>query len=231
MPVSLVAHRARAGVGRRVRTLAAYLLLAAACFAAGFALAPAPEDPIDTRWPSERIRLPKPVLLGEFSLRVAGGEARAFTRENLVGRWTLMYFGYSHCPDVCRPTLEMLSHTARTLAARHPELHVQHVFVGVDPPRDTPARLRDYASRVDAGIVALHGNETEIAGLARQAGILYARRRIDESGSYVVDHPATILLIDPSARLRAGFPPPHDAARIVKEIVELEPAFGSGRTH
>jgi len=231
MPLSQVAHPARPVVGGRVRTLAAYTLLAATCFAAGLVLAPTSEEAMDASWPIERIRLPSSVPIGEFRLHVVSGEVRAFTRENLVGRWTLMYFGYTHCPDVCRPALEELSHVTGMLAVHHPELDVQSVFVGVDPERDTPARLRDYASKVDAGIVALHGSEREIAGLARQAGVLFARQKSDVSGSYLVDHPATILLIDPGAHLRAGFPLPHDVTRIVKEVLEMESTFGRARAH
>ena len=229
MPVTLASNPSRPAEMRRTRSVLACVGVALACFAAGFFLAPRSERGSDAPSPSARTWLPSPVAIGEFSLDTVDGEPGAFTRGRLLGHWTLMYFGYSHCPDVCRPALEALVQVAAELGTRRPRLQIERVFVTVDPARDTPARLRDYASRVDAGIVALHGSEKRIAGLARQVGILYARQTPGATGGYLVDHPATILLIDPQARLRAGFPLPHDPARIVDEILDKAPALGDER--
>ena len=230
MTESSIVDSARGAAAPRVLTVACYAMLIAACFAAGFFLAPAPEDGPVSGLPGTRGWLPRPVPIGEFSLDRVDGGTGAFTRERLLGRWTLMYFGYSHCPDVCRPALEVLARVAESLAARRGNVRVERVFVSVDPRRDSPARLRDYASTADTGIVALYGSERDIAELARQVGILYTRSPADADGRYLVDHPATILLIDPHARLRAGFSLPHDTARIVDEIVAMEPAFGNAIT-
>jgi protein SCO1/2 len=141
-----------------------------------------------------------------------------------------MYFGYSHCPDVCRPSLEVLAEIARDLRARPAwTSRLEPVFVTVDPARDTPGVLRAYLSRSGAEPVGLRGSEKQIAGLAQQLGILHTPRAADAAGGYLVDHPATILLIDPSAHLRAGFSLPHDPGRIVEQILDIEHAFAAER--
>ena len=225
MPALLAANRMHATAGRRARIVAGYAALAAVVFAAGFVLAPSPEGVSGPRWQGPRSWLARPVSIGPFTLDVASEGAGSFTRERLVGHWTLMYFGYSRCPDVCHPAIEALARVAAGLTAGARGVRVERVFVTVDPERDTPTRLREYLSRSDAGILAVHGSERRVAELARRAGILYTRRTRDSRGGYLVDHPAAILLIDPQARVRAGFLPPHDAERIVEEIVEMEPAF------
>ena len=225
MPALPAANRARTVPGRRARIVAGYAALAATMFVAAFLLAPLPHGEPGLRPPGAPGVLERPVPLDPFILEVAGGGAGSYTRERLLGRWTLMYFGYSRCPDLCQPALETLRRVAGELAARHEEARIERVFVTVDPAQDTPARLRHYAAGIDPSLVAVHGSERAIAALARQAGILYARRSRDAQDDYIVDHPAVILLIDPQARLRAGFLPPHDADRMVEEIVEMEPAF------
>lgn len=223
MPATLVSTPPRRTGMRRVRALVGCTALVVACFAAGYLLAPTPRSGPEARWQNARSWLPRPMAIGEFSLDVPGGEPDTFTRERLLGQWTLMYFGYSHCPDLCSPALEALARVSRELSERRRDLRVAGVFVTVDPSRDSPARLRDYLSRTDARIVALYGSERTIAELAGQMGLLYTRDGPDAAGRYRIDHPATILLIDPRARLRAGFSAPHDAHRIVEDILETLP--------
>lgn len=224
MPESVLLSPLKARARRRLLLTGGYGLLALGFFLAGFLL---PSMFAGERAPAsglERARLPRPVPVGAFSLHEIGARAGAapYTRERLLNQWTLMYFGYSHCPDMCRPAVTVLAELARALGAgsrpaagtARPQL----VFVTIDPARDTPAALDAFLAAAGTPIHGLRGSAQQIAGLARQLGILYAARPADGQGAYLVDHPPVILLIDPRAQLRAGFSMPREAARIAALI-------------
>jgi protein SCO1/2 len=230
-----------ARTGGRVLRVIGYALLAMCFFAAGFLLlplldngnAPGGDRGVDL----ERVELPRPVPIGEFALTDIDGNVNsgAYTRDRLLNQWTLMYFGYTHCPDVCSPTLALLAEVARGLratpqwTARLASTRLELVFVTVDPSRDTPAALRSFLATTETDIVALRGDEKQIAGLAQQMGIMHLRGPADARGRYLVDHPATILFVDPRAHLRAGFSMPRDAARIVELMSEIADRFDARR--
>jgi protein SCO1/2 len=199
-----------------------YGLLALGFFVAGFALLPMLVDNNEPAVSLERTRLPRPEPVGEFSLEDVSGNvnARLYTRARLLNQWTLMYFGYTSCPDVCRPSLAVLAEVARRLGAEN-STRFESIFVSIDPRRDTAALMRGFLAAAGDGIIGLRGSEKQIANLARQLGILHLPRASDPQGGYLVDHPATILLIDPSAELRAGFTMPRDPARITEQIMEI----------
>jgi protein SCO1/2 len=210
----------------------AYLALVLGFFLVGFLLAPGPDVAQGPQASLERTKLPRPQPIGEFTLEDIDAKegAGAYTRDRLLNQWTLMYFGYSHCPDVCRPSLEILAEVARGLrAAPHWTTPLEVVFVTVDPARDTPGVLRAYLSRSGVALVGVRGTEKQTAALARQLGLLHVQGDADEAGDYLVDHPATILLIDPAAYLRAGFSLPHDPERIVEQALQVENEFAVGR--
>lgn len=212
----------RSTPGARLMTAGAYGLVVVLCFLAGYLFLPSPEPDVGRGADLERIRLPEPVPVGDFSL-VEIGSGGVYERERLLGQWTLMYFGYSHCPDVCRPTLALLAAlrgAMETLPGRSER--VETVFVSVDPARDSPEVLRGY---LPAGVLGLTGSEREVARLTTQLGIMHLRSEPDASGRYLVDHPATILVIDPSAHLRAGFPFPHDGVALRDQLARIARDF------
>lgn len=226
MPNPAPTPRAQPAARPRLPLMTAYLLIGAVFFAAGFLLLPLLDKTDSTSPPGvERIRLPQPLAVKPFSLEEAGANVNSapYTRDRLLNRWTLMYFGYTHCPDVCRPTLTAMAQAVQDLrrAGGDPTgdsamTDLQLVFVSLDGARDTAAALRAFVAGAGADMVALRGSEKQIADLAGHLGILHSRRPADDRGRYLVDHPATVLLIDPRARLRAGFSMPGDAARIVE---------------
>ena len=211
----------------RLRTAVLYALVVSACFLAGFLLLPTPGEQPAPGLGAERIRIPTPRPVEDFALREAA-TGEVYGRDRLLGRWTLLYFGYARCPDVCPPTLALLTDVGRRLRARPGwSGRLELVFVTVDPARDTPAVLDAF---LPGGMVGLTGSDRQIAGLATQLGIMHLPGRPDAAGDYLVDHPATILLIDPEARLRAGFPFPHDAGTILRQTAEIAGAFHAGRS-
>lgn len=165
---------------------------------------------------------PQSKALTAFSLD--GHQGKAFTLEALTGRWTLLFFGYTHCPDVCPVTLSVLKNAVALMedAGVDPP---QVVFVSVDPKRDTAEHLAAYVSYFNPRFVGVTGSDTELKAFARQLGVLYVLNEADADGNYLVDHTAGVFLLDPRARLVALFQAPQSAeamARDIPRIQELE---------
>ncbi len=140
----------------------------------------------------------------------------------LQGRWTLLAFGYASCPDVCPLLLQSFRDIQRRLAERELGAAVRFVFVSVDPERDDLPRLKEYVRYFNPTFVGATGPHTELQQLTRQLGVLYQRAPGEESAlGYLVDHSASMLLIDPQGRLTALFSTPHDAAAIAADIAGL----------
>jgi protein SCO1/2 len=155
--------------------------------------------------------LPRARLLGAFALTDQSG--RPFTQAQLAGAPSLVFFGFTHCPDVCPTTLFKLAQVKR--AAGIPNLRV--LFVSVDPERDTPALLSQYLSAFDPGFVGLTGSEQAITQVAAQFGVAFARVELP-GGDYTMDHSATLFLLDDKGRNVAIFTPPFDVARLAGDL-------------
>lgn len=164
--------------------------------------------------------LPEPRVVADF--RLVDGDDRAFSLENLRGRWSLLFFGFTHCPDVCPSALYDLAQVHRALVERgHSDDH-QVVFVSVDPERDTPLRLKQYAGFFDPDFLAVTGSHQQLGPLTQRIGIAY-RIEPHDAGSerYGVDHSASIMLLDPQGRLHGVFPAPHDSDRIIHDMTRV----------
>jgi protein SCO1/2 len=170
--------------------------------------APAPALAIGT-W------LPAPRALASFSLVDQSGAAA--TLETLRGQPTLLFFGFTHCPDVCPTTLALVAAARRKAALDG----LRVVLVSVDPERDTPERLGAYVRAFDPHFRALTGPADEIAGLARQLGVAAARVPLP-GGDYTVDHSAALLWLDRDARLAAIFTPPLTIDGLAADLAALQ---------
>lgn len=149
-----------------------------------------------------------------------------FDRARFRGRYTLVLFGFTNCPDLCPTTLLTLAEVERRLVDLPPGERPAVVMVSVDPARDTPAVLARYVPHFDPAFVGVTGEDAAIAALAQALGAAY-QRGVPVDGSYTVDHTAALFLIDPEARLAAVFPTPHVAATIAADYRRIV-AAGSG---
>ncbi len=131
------------------------------------------------------------------------------------GRWLLVYFGYTTCPDVCPTTLQMISRALAALGTRASQ--VVPLFITVDPARDTPQVLAGYTSLFDKRIVGLTGSQTQVTA-AEQAFRVYAAKVPQPGGSYLMDHTSFIYLIDPDGHLRALFGSDATAATLAARL-------------
>jgi protein SCO1 len=134
----------------------------------------------------------------ELSLTDTDGKAR--TLADFKGKVTLVFFGYTQCPDVCPTTLAELAAVKRELGKDGDR--VQGVFVSVDPQRDTPEVLKAYMASFDPGFVALRGTPEEIRVAARNFKVFYAQVPGKTEGSYTVDHTAGSYVFDAQGKVR-----------------------------
>jgi len=125
--------------------------------------------------------------------RLTSHEGKPFTEENLKGKPFVVFFGFTHCPEVCPTTLYDLTQDMAALGKDADRL--QAAFITVDPARDTPELMKTYLSSFDPRIVGLSGTEDEIAAAARAYKIYY-RKVPTEGQDYTMDHSATLFLMD-----------------------------------
>lgn len=138
----------------------------------------------------------------------------------LRGNFSFLFFGFTHCPDVCPLTLQVLA-TARTeIEARRPEWVPEVVFVSVDPHRDTPERIRSYLENFDPEFLGVTASEQTLAPLLKTLGV-YTEKPVQPGETYNVAHTSAIYLIGPQAELIALSSWPHDAATIATDYLRI----------
>jgi protein SCO1 len=170
---------------------------------------------------------PDPKPLAPFAL--ADHENRVFDLARLKGKWSFVFFGFTHCPDVCPTTLAVLARArARIARSTVGAGDVQFVFVSVDPNRDTTSALRRYVSYFDTDFLGVTGDDAQLARLAGQLGAAYQVENTAGAENYPVYHTPGVFLLDPRARYHAVFTPPHDAEAISRRF-ELVRRLAAGK--
>jgi protein SCO1/2 len=153
---------------------------------------------------------------GPFQLVDQNG--KPFGDSDLRGKWHLVFFGYTNCPDTCPTTLNELSLALDRLGSERDAVGI--VLISVDPERDTPEVLKSYVESFDAPITALTGTADEVAQAAKAYRVYYAKHpRAD--GGYDMDHSAVIYVMDPEGRLTATFTPDTPADAIAQRLQKL----------
>lgn len=153
--------------------------------------------------------------LPAFSLQGVNG--KPFTRASLTGHWSLLYFGYTHCPDVCPITLAELAQMTTRLQDL-PTADRPHVyFISVDPKRDTLPALQQYVRRFDADFAAATGAVSQLEIIGKVLGVDFSYQPADQAPGYSVNHSVAILVIDPEARETAVYTPPLIPARMADD--------------
>ena len=139
--------------------------------------------------------------------------------EDFRGKVTVMFFGFTHCPDVCPTTLAELAAVLRKLgdAAQR----VQVLFVTVDPERDTPEVLAGYVTAFNSDFIGLTGSLEQIAAVAREFKVAYQKAEGSQPGMYSVDHSAGTFIIDAQGRLRLYVRYGQDGEAIASDITRL----------
>ena len=170
----------------------------------------------------EATRFPAPREIGTFSLVDQNGAP--FNNDTLKGSWSFLFFGYTHCPDVCPTTLSVLNSVAGQL--KDIPDNIRFVFVTVDPERDTPQQLAGFVKYFNRDFTGVTGTPENIDSLTRELGIMHLKVDADGDGdAYLVDHTASVLLIDPDGRYHAVFSPPLNAGTISHDFRMMRQAY------
>ena len=182
----------------------------------------------DTRGQEQELQLsadipgffwPNPPALPDFAL--VDHQGQPFDRSRLLDRWSMLYFGYTSCPDACPIALSVLAQVEKDLGSHEAfSKRFQGVFVSVDPERDRE-RMAPYIGHFSKRFVGATADDKGLMGLTRPLGIVYLRQPPDDKGEYLVDHSNSLLLIDPQARLVGLFNGPHDAKHIVEQLKKI----------
>lgn len=159
----------------------------------------------------------------DFSLIDTNGHP--FTRKNLKQHWSLIFFGFTHCPDLCPTTLAELKMAYEKLLSKKQQPMPQVIFISVDPERDTPAMIKRYLSSFHADFIGLTGNEKTLNQLTQEMSVIYMKVMPGEhntaENSYTIDHSGTVLMINPDAKLIAIFSLPHDKDKIAEDVANI----------
>ncbi len=166
---------------------------------------------------------PDPRPLPDFQLIDQDGAP--FTRERLEGTWTLVYFGYTSCPDVCPTTLYDFARTEQLLAERDAGGDVNYLLVSVDPERDTPERLAQYLRHFSERLAGATGSSTALEELTKPLGIVFARVDGDDPHNYLVDHSSAVIVVNPEAAFQALFSIPHRPEDMADDLIALKHYF------
>ncbi|MBN8840754.1 MAG: SCO family protein [Sphingomonadales bacterium] len=136
---------------------------------------------------------------GAFTLNDQNG--RAVTERDLAGKYSIVYFGYTFCPDVCPLDVQHIGAAVKMIEKDNPALgaRIVPVFVTIDPARDTPAVLKQFVSAFHPRMIGLTGTPAQIAAIAKEYGVYYARGK-GNAGGYMMDHSRAAYLMSPEGK-------------------------------
>ncbi|MEI8595401.1 SCO family protein [Photobacterium sp. Hal280] len=157
--------------------------------------------------------LDNPRNVANFNLESEAGE---FTNQSLLGHWSIVLFGFLHCPDICPTSLAQLSRLSAALAENSGKHDVTFVFVSVDPGRDSVAKLSQYLHYFDASILGATGSEAQIKRFADSLGIRFEVSANQED--YSVAHSIKFSIIDPEGVFRGRFSPDFDMPSLIQDL-------------
>jgi protein SCO1/2 len=151
-------------------------------------------------------------------------QGQPFGPEQLRGHWSIAFFGFTNCPDVCPTTLALLAQVEKQLVDLPAEQRPHIILVSVDPKRDTPEQLAKYVKSFSPTFTGITGEEQAVHEFALKMGVPVAISPLP-GGSYTVDHSAAIFVIDPNGALRALSSTPHNVPLIAEDYRSIVAAY------
>ncbi len=161
---------------------------------------------------------PNPKQILDFNTLDQTGNT--FGLEQVKGKWSFVFFGYTHCPDVCPVTMSVMSETYKQLSVDYDDLQI--LFVSVDPERDTTEKLAQYVSYFNEDFIGLGGDTEKVDSLTKQIGVAYYLNNEEQEDGYLVDHSASIFVFDPKARLVGKLSAPHESAKVIEQFTNIK---------
>jgi len=158
-----------------------------------------------------------PRQLAEFKL--IDDTSKIFLPEEFAGKWNILFFGFTYCPDICPLTMKQMSDVKESLGEYSDNLRV--FLVSVDPDRDKPENLRQYLDNFDKNFKGLTGEIDQIYKFSTQVNAPFFPVVNSPEKNYTVDHSGSLVLISPDAKYAGFFRAPHDTAKITKALASL----------
>jgi len=202
----------------RPRNFIVAIILASA-LSAGVFLAVRMNQPAQ---PTTAFVLPAPSALPDFSLLDQAGAP--VTASTFRGHWNLVFFGFTHCPDICPATMQILAAARKALADEGHEPLPRIVLVSVDPQRDTPELMGRYVDYFGNGNLGVTGDLDELLTLTSALGI-YFEKQAGDGENYAVDHSAAVLVVNPDGAFHALFSGPHLVENYVHDLPIIMDSF------
>ncbi|KAG6849943.1 hypothetical protein H0H93_003315 [Arthromyces matolae] len=162
----------------------------------------------------------RPNVGGPFSLLAPDGTT--FTEQKLLGKWSLVYFGFTNCPDICPQELDKVTSVLDVVENKHGKIF-QPIFISVDPARDTPARVGKYLKDFHSSFIGLVGSYDATKAACKAYRVYFSTPpNADPAGDYLVDHSIFVYLMDPSGRFVEAFGqavPKEDIVEKVEKVI------------
>jgi protein SCO1/2 len=162
----------------------------------------------------------KPAIGGEWSLIDLDGNL--VTNKSFEGKWTLLYFGFARCPDICPSEMVKVGQVMDTLAKEYPDLasKIRPIFVSVDPARDSLKALREYSKDFHPTYIFLTGAPDQVQNMAKKYRVYVSKADETEDGDYLVDHSIVIYFHDDTGDLADCFTQSMRPSDVVEKVVE-----------
>jgi protein SCO1/2 len=164
---------------------------------------------------------PSPRELPDFSL--ASGKDGHIDKRSLAGHWTIVFLGFTHCPDVCPTTLADMAKAQKIWRSLPATSRPRLLFVSVDPDRDTPEQLANYARFFDADTLTATAPEPALGNFAKSLNLVYMKVP-QANGDYDMDHSSSLMLLDPQVRQAGFLRPPLEPEKIAADLIQLSKA-------
>tara|TARA_B110000858_G_scaffold64361_1_gene74560 strand:- start:1631 stop:2290 length:660 start_codon:yes stop_codon:yes gene_type:complete len=156
-------------------------------------------------------------------LELTDHQGRQFTSTNLQGKWTLFFFGFTSCPDICPTTMSTAANLYESLSSEDQKL-LQFTMISLDPERDTTEKLAQYVPYFNKDFIGVTGNEYVLMSLGVQLNIPYSKVSLGES-DYTIDHSGNVVIINPYGHYHGFFRPPLDPERMKISLESIMSAF------
>lgn len=169
--------------------------------------------------PAEQPPLEGAAIGGDFTL--TGKDGQAVKWSDFAGKYRIVYFGYTFCPDVCPLDMQNIAQGLRLFAKEHPDAKpIVPIFITIDPERDTALVVGKYAANFGKNVVGLTGTPAQIADVARKWAVFYQRRDEGKPDAYLMDHSRAAYLMGPDGAAIALLPAEQDGKAVAAELAK-----------
>jgi len=185
---------------------------------------------IDKEWMRQQgiVLFDTPRMFKTVGLRTT--EGTDFSVDNLKGHWTLLYFGFTFCPDICPTTLARLNQLDQSLKTYDNNVakRVRYMMVSVDPKRDTVKKLRDYLAFFNKDFIGVTGNAKYMDALTKQLNVVYSKLDdTNKKGDYQMEHSAQVIIINPQGDFQGYIRPDFDVDKLLPAFRAMNRSLGN----